>query len=260
MHPLTLFAEKLSSIVRSLVVNTDNHNTSRSAQTTPVPWDSVPPSAGHPPYRMDQHNIQHRDMADPPAHMRNGSNGTSADSGMSQSMSVRRRDWDSRSLDSEGLSSKSHRSKNPIPNPSVSIRSELPTLTRSRQEQNLTCLVTVEMPEGKWQPDLEDLRSMRPRLSQTLDRNHQHGPSNASNRSNKSVRSNRNPTNAQSPPISQQPQQQQQQHSFPEPTESPEELERVTEDLHSRVDNWHGLDFSRSALSTCHGGYRRFQL
>ncbi len=27
--------------------------------------------------------------------------------------------------------------------------------------------------------------------------------------------------------------------------ESPEELEEITEDLRARVENWHGLDFSR---------------
>lgn len=237
-------SEKLSSIVRSLVVNSDNM-LNRSAQTTPVPWDPTSPAAGHAPYQPEQQNIHHRDMAEAHAHGRNESNGgASGDSGLSQSMSVRRPEWDAHSLDSEGLSSRHHRSKNPIPNPSVLIRSELPTITRSRQQQSLTCLVTVEMPEGKWQPDMGDLHSMRPRLSQTLDRNHRHGPSNASNRSNRSQRSNRPPQ--RQPSLSRS---QPQQNPFPEPIESAEELERVTEDLHSRVDNWHGLDFSRLVLS-----------
>ena len=121
-------------------------------------------------------------------------------------------------MESETLSSRSHRAKNPIPTPSVLIRSEYPTLTRSRQQQSLTCLVTVEMPEGKWQPDIEEIRHMRPGLTETVERTHKHGPSASNSRSHKHVL---------------------------EPSESAEELERVTEDLHARVDNWHGLDFSR---------------
>ena len=134
-------------------------------------------------------------------------------------------EYDRVSVDSETGSQRSARAKNPIPIPTVTIKSEFPTLNKSRQPQNLTCLVTVEVPEGKWQPDIEDLRSMRPRLSQTVERNHKHGPSTASARSAKPAK----------PPPSR----------MPEPLESEEELARVTEDLHSRVDNWHGLDFSR---------------
>lgn len=32
-----------------------------------------------------------------------------------------------------------------------------------------------------------------------------------------------------------------------EPTETEEELERITEELYNKVDNWHGLDFTRWA-------------
>lgn len=142
---------------------------------------------------------------------------------MSQ-MSVRRpHDYENQSATSETGSSRSTRVKNPIPNPKLTIKSEYPTLTRSRDPQNLTCLVTIEVAEGKWQPDMEDLRSMRPRLSQTVERTHRAGPSNGSTKSVRSVK----------------PQ------PVPEPSESSEELARVTQDLHARVDNWHGLDFSR---------------
>lgn len=133
-------------------------------------------------------------------------------------MSVRKHDYDVHSMESETLSSRSHRAKNPIPTPSVTIRSEYPTLTRSRQQQSLTCLVTVEMPEGKWQPDIEEIRHMRPGLTETVERTHKTQPSTSSGKGNKQVL---------------------------DSGESAEELERVTEDLHSRVDNWHGLDFSR---------------
>lgn len=141
-------------------------------------------------------------------------------------MSVRHHDYETHSGGSETGSSRSARVKNPIPNPKLTIKSEYPTLTRSRDSQNLTCLVTIEVAEGKWQPDMEDLRSMRPRLSQTVERVHRAGPSNGSAKG--SVRSVKPP------------------QPVPEPSESTEELDRVTQDLYARVDNWHGLDFSRS--------------
>ena len=199
----------------------------------------------------------------PYSHNRNESNGTYRTSGgMSGASGLswkRHPEYDRVSVDSETASQRSQRAKNPIPNPQITIKSEYPTLTRSRQQQNLTCLVTVEVPEGKWQPDMEDLRSMRPRLSQTVERTHRHGPSNASQRS------------AGGPGIGgggpgggggggagnkhvggRQMQMQMGGARMPEPLESEEELQRVTEDLHSRVDNWHGLDFSRYASSCPH--------
>ena len=106
--------------------------------------------------------------------------------------------------------------KNPIPAPSVTVRSEFPTLTRSRQQQSLTCLVTIEAPEGKWRPDLADLRGA-PNVP-PIQPGHNYSRSKS-------------------------PTQDQQQADWQ--TESPEALEEVTEDLRVRVDNWHGLDFSR---------------
>jgi hypothetical protein len=40
------------------------------------------------------------------------------------------------------------------------------------------------------------------------------------------------------------------------PYQSNEELDEITEDLHSRVDNWHGLDFSRFGKLRLHGHVR----
>ena len=223
-------AEKLSNIVRNLVVTPDQRPPAeRSNQTTPVPWE--PPAAGHPAYPQQEHEYMPDGQPYAAAHNRNESNGTYRTSGgMSGGSALswkRHPEYDRVSVDSETASTRSARAKNPIPNPTITIKSEYPTLTRSRQQQNLTCLVTVEVPEGKWQPDIEDLRSMRPRLSQTVERNHKQGPSMSSQRNPKPVMA------KPAPP------------RMPEPLESEEELQRVTEDLHSRVDNWHGLDFSR---------------
>lgn len=104
--------------------------------------------------------------------------------------------------------------RNPIPPPLVTVRSEYPTLVRSKQSQTLTCLITIEVSEGKWSPDPEDLRSVPPLP------HHQEkevvGPS--------------------SPPGD---------DRRDWLVETPEELDEITEDLRLRVENWHGLDFSR---------------
>ena len=115
--------------------------------------------------------------------------------------------------------------KNPIPAPSVTVKSEYPTLTRSRQQQSLTCLVTIEVPEGKWRADPADLRGAPILPSMQQDSN---------------TFSNR-PT---SPTKTHQPEWQ---------TESPEVLDEITEDLRVRVDNWHGLDFQRYSTAQPHG-------
>ena len=104
--------------------------------------------------------------------------------------------------------------RNPIPAPIVTVRSEFPTISRSREQQSLTCLVTVEVPDNKWRPDPEDLGSVtmvNPSIADTYARP---------------------PSPARSVPRFY-------------PYESPEVLEEMTESLRTRVDNWHGLDFSR---------------
>lgn len=129
----------------------------------------------------------------------------------------RRHDYDVQSMETALSSPRASITKNPIPAPSVTVRSEYPTLTRSRQQQSLTCLVTIEVSEGKWRPDPADLRGapILPPMQQD---------------------SNTFSNRPRSPTKNQQPEWQ---------TEPPEVLEEVTEDLRVRVDNWHGLDFQR---------------
>ena len=127
-------------------------------------------------------------------------------------------DYDVQEMETAISSPRASITKNPIPAPTVIVKSEYPTLSRSRQQQSLTCLVTIEVPEGKWSPDPADIRgapilpSMQPQGSDTYSR-----------------------------PKS--PGQTRQQVDWP--FESSEVLEEITEDLRVRVDNWHGLDFSR---------------
>lgn len=131
----------------------------------------------------------------------------------------RRHDYDVQSMETDLPSPRTSIRRNPIPAPTVTVRSEFPTLSRSRQQQSLTCLITIEVPEGKWSPDPEDLRTT-PSPSST---HHDAGEPHA-----------RSPTGGR---------------HVDWPSESQELLEAVTEDLRVRVDNWHGLEFQRHAIS-----------
>jgi hypothetical protein len=133
-----------------------------------------------------------------------------------QSGPARRHDYDVQAMETS-LGSPRAVARNPIPAPLVTVRSEFPTISRSRQQQTLTCLITVEVPDNKWRPDPEDLQLAPPLSSQT--------------------RSDETFVNAPSPAQSAA-------RRF-YPYESPEVLQEMTENLRSRVDNWHGLDFSR---------------
>lgn len=227
-------AEKLSNIVRSVSVS--DVSSHRGNQNTPTPWD-INGNRGH-----EDNATSMRDSRDPrrrhsrdtnsqrerverlttpstrQPHSRSDSGITeiasSGDYGDGQHHSTgRRHDYDVQAMESD-LSPRPGITRNPIPAPIVTVRSEFPTLNRSRQQQTLTCLVTVEVPEGNWHPDVEDLRhtAQIPAL--------------------------RNEELA-SPPIKQAA------RSLPIPYEAQEALEEITEDLRMRVDNWHGLEFQR---------------
>ncbi|KAG6024938.1 hypothetical protein E4U41_001652 [Claviceps citrina] len=119
--------------------------------------------------------------------------------------------------------------RNLIPPPTVTVRSEFPTVNRSRQQQTLTCLVTVEVADNKWRPEPEDMSSS-------------HQPPNA--RANIDEVTTRSVTPAPSSVA-----------RFI-PYESPEVLEMMTEHLRNRVDNWHGLDFNRFGPLRLYGTLR----
>ena len=221
-----------------------------SQRNTPVPWDPQTgqerPSSRGSDHRNESKDVQiqrerERDNRERDAreqqreriekygmpsrqhHSRNESSHTGAVSssdgyGDAHATSGRRHDYDVQSMETALSSPRASITKNPIPAPSVTVRSEYPTLNRSRQQQSLTCLVTVEVPEGKWRPDPADLRGapvLPPAQQET-----------------------NNFSRPKSPTQSQQTDWQ---------TESSEVLEEITEDLRVRVDNWHGLDFSRQS-------------
>lgn len=174
-------------------------------------------------------------------HMRSDSGATGAASShdYAAAQDGRRHDYDVQSMETS-LSSPRGLPKNPIPAPTVTVRSEFPTLSRSRQQQSLTCLVTVEVVEGKWRPDPDDVRGApggpQPSIAGTTESSHSNPNSFARPKSpSRSRRAG---------------------YDFDTPYESEEVLDEITEDLHSRVDNWHGLDFSRFGKLRLHGQIR----
>jgi hypothetical protein len=221
----------------------------RSAANTPTPWDhqtvvSDSQTHGRPrgesdassrfaPHQARQRDSSHSrdrgsDRAGSRHHLRSESGATGhASSTNDYAQDGRRHDYDVHSMETS-LSSPRSLLKSPIPAPTVTVRSEFPTLSRSRQQQSLTCLVTVEVVEGKWRADPEDMRGAPP-LPSIASATGSHGREKSS-----SVSSRHHET----------------------PYESSAVLDEVTEDLHARVDNWHGLDFSRFGKLRLHGHIR----
>ncbi|KAF2498001.1 von Willebrand and RING finger domain-containing protein [Lophium mytilinum] len=251
--------EKLSTLVRS-VQHSDTRDNGRSTQVTPTPWDTQtvtenprtrdgPELQNRPPPQQQQqhhdprgdhrqressHSRESRERSERMGsssrqHNRNDSGATGAassgDYADTHNPTGRRHDYDVQSMETS-LSSPRSLLKNPIPAPTVTVRSEFPTLNRSRQQQSLTCLITIEVVEGKWRPDPEDMRTVPPVPSIHPSENYGRSKSPAPSRALDSL------------------------------YESPEVLDEVTEDLHSRVDNWHGLDFSRFGKLRLHGHVR----
>ncbi|KAH7067794.1 Pleckstrin homology domain-containing protein, partial [Paraphoma chrysanthemicola] len=247
--------EKLSSIVRSVQSDSSAPPSHRSATNTPTPWDnqtvsSEPQQHGaqthgrsrngsdasgrFAPNQARQRDSSHSrdrgsDRGASRQHMRSESGATGhASSNNDYAQDGRRHDYDVQSMETS-LSSPRGLLKSPIPAPTVTVRSEFPTLSRSRQQQSLTCLVTVEVTEGKWRPDPEDMRGVAPppvpSITSTAE-SFGRGKSPVGNR------------------------------QYEVPYESTEALDEITEDLHARVDNWHGLDFSRFGKLRLHGQIR----
>ncbi|KAJ6446435.1 von Willebrand RING finger domain-containing protein [Purpureocillium lavendulum] len=219
---------KISNIVRT--AGTSNASDTRSTHTPTPNWDNQtvrPPSveSSQRRHQSQQPSSNGRDsMARPSVrdsreappsdrhgssrHARSDSEATGvASSGgypeTTQSGPQWRHDYDVQAMETTPGSPKGV-ARNPIPSPIVTVRSEFPTINRSRQQQTLTCLVTVEVAGNKWKPDPEDIGGQS-----------QKAPS----------------VNAQA-------------------------LEEMTESLRHRVDNWHGLDFSRFGQLRLYGTLR----
>ena len=240
-HPANIEAEKISNMVRSVNIGTE-----RTAQTPTPTWDnqtvrqpsvdsgprkpqSQSSTGGRepPPVRAPLRNSRETTLSDrygtASRHARSDSEVTGvASSGgyaeTTQSGPARRHDYDVQAMETTPGSPRAI-IRNPIPAPIVTVRSEFPTVNRSRQQQTLTCLVTIEVPDKKWKPDPDDLGSSPTPQAASIN-----------------ARLDDTPARSASPT-----------QSAPRlyPFESPEALEEMSESLHNRVDNWHGLDFNR---------------
>ena len=188
-----------------------------------------PPSTRHERYESSSQGQSH-------GHGRN----TSADTGMmstiapttdyAETQHTRRQDYDAQSMRTSSSAGR-RATRNPIPAPTVTVRSEFPTLSKSRQQQSLTCLVTVEVVDGKWQANAEDMRAVSA---------HQPGPEEMQSKA-KSFRSQESHR-----PID----------SVHEAYNFKSTLETVKHELFNRVDNWHGLDVTRFGRLILHGTMR----
>ena len=143
-----------------------------------------------------------------------------------QSGPPRRHDYDVQAMETTPGSPRTV-SRNPIPAPTVTVRSEFPTVNRSRQQQTLTCLVTIEVPDSNWQANPEDFGGSATGQQTTIG-SRLEGSSLAPASPAQSAGANNS--------------------ARLYPYESNEALEEVTENLRNRVDNWHGLDFNRQAV------------
>ncbi|OLN83708.1 hypothetical protein CCHL11_09754 [Colletotrichum chlorophyti] len=245
--------EKISNLVRS-VSSTDTRS-NHTPTPTATPWENPTPTQRPTSIESNQRNMpsthtresaprstgRDRDSSQPPAserygrsrHVRSDSEATGvASSGgypeTTQSGPPRRHDYDVQAMETTPGSPRAI-TRNPIPAPTVTVRSEFPTINRSRQQQTLTCLITVEVPDNKWRPDPEDLGSAPP------------GAPAVNGRIDEAFA--RPPSPARSAPRFY-------------PYESREVLEQMTESLRNRVDNWHGLDFSRFGKLRLYGTLR----
>lgn len=140
---------------------------------------------------------------------------------------IRRFDYDTPAIQEVGPQAALPAIPSPIPPPIITVRSEFPALTRSKAQQSLTCIVTIEVPARKY--------------------NHAEGV-------NAVVASEQDPTTGHD--AASQYSVDRQQLEIPPPTaarvrereydwEKEEILAGITENLRMRVENWHGLDFSR---------------
>ena len=254
---------KLSNIVRSVAQKEMRDDRSL---TTPMPWDRQGPPPQQQQQQQQQHQPHEdsysthtysnsRDMysrnsrenpnrdsrdsqrlrierlgigAQPSQHSRNNSgNASSNDYAHESNGHSRKHDYDLHAMETSVKGSPVRDGRPSIPAPAVTMRSEFPTMTRSRQQQSLACLVTIEVPENKWQFDnLHNAPPVPPLPSDP----------GMMRTSNQSV--------------------QPETHQAFEPFESPEELEETTEELRMRVDNWHGLEFQRFGTLRLHGTVR----
>ena len=173
---LTYAQGKLSNIVRSVA---QKETSPRSSSNTPMPWDRQAPAedaaSQRDMYNRNSRDNSNRDSRDSQrmrierlgignqVHSRNDSgNAPSAEFANETNGNARKHDYDLHAMETTVQNTHPKDSRSSIPYPSVTVRSEFPTLTRSRHQQSLTCLVTIEVPEGKWAPQYDESQNAPP--------------------------------------------------------------------------------------------------
>lgn len=121
---------------------------------------------------------------------------------------------------------------NPIPPPKITVKSEFPTLSRSKVQQSLTCLITLEVGDKGWQNYSDDVPPV-PSLPQGYEQQYQ--PPSPSGRINSQYSFDRPETSRQK----------ERELEVERERDQAEALAAITEELRQRVENWHGLDFNR---------------
>ena len=137
---------------------------------------------------------------------------------------TRRQDYDFHSMENEP--SPRNSVSNPIPPPTLTVKSEFPSLIRSKTQQTLTCLVTLEVGEKKWQNYADDVAAVPSAYDQ------QYAPPSPTGRGQFPFDLPEGSSRAGEREAQQERAEQ-------------EHLAAITEDLRQRVENWHGLDFNR---------------
>jgi hypothetical protein len=178
-------------------------------------------------------DMRETDLRHENGHWRNNS-GTSAGDYLEQqaASSVRRHDYDAHSMASD-LSPRASVT-NAIPPPTVTVKSEFPTITRSKDQQSLTCLVTLEVVEKKWQ-NYQDTPGAPPIPSLPPSYDPQYAPPSPTGRSQYSFEQDAVSTKQKERDLEREREREREQ----------EALAAITEELRLRVENWHGLDFNR---------------
>lgn len=250
--------ENFNKLVRS-VQTPDLTDHARDNQVTPTPWDPQPasqqlsPLREQQPYRMTRdhllpdhtrattsnnyhHGRQHEQ------HGRNQSGDTGVVSGSdypdTPHSPVRRHDYDVQSLETSFSGPPKQVTRNPIPAPIVTVRSEFPTLSRSKHQQSLTCLITVEVVDGSWLPTRDVQQRNAPPLQTSVPKESYMSP--VLQPKSPSVHPARRNRHAPHDSV----------HG------DREALFAIKEELYSRCENWHGLDFSRFGDLILHGPIR----
>lgn len=160
-------------------------------------------------------------------HWRNHSITTASDYVEAQTLHPgRRQEYDAQSM--EGDLARPSSVSHPIPPPVVTVKSEFPTINRSKVQQSLTCLVAVEVPERKSNNFADDVPAV-PSTPQQYDRQYQSSSPTAN--SQHSLEGQDTQSTKRERDLDRERQQ--------------ELLTHITEDLRLRVENWHGLDFNR---------------